>query len=153
MICRAPRSCCHVHSDMQIPKRLLEAVRGMQMMIIPGFALPHARTAASYAPASVKSHFPSNQAIHRNGRVVPTLLRYRFSRCVLGWGVRFGFIATMFLSMARRTRRRTDFVGWASSAIQLRKPSVTQKDSVTRSINSVLFSCTIQGLQSCLSGR
>ena len=37
----APRPCCYVHRAMQNAKWLLEAVRGRQMMIIPGFALWH----------------------------------------------------------------------------------------------------------------
>ena len=54
--------------------------------------------------------------------------------------------------MARRTRLGTDFVGWDSSAIQLRNPSGTQKDSVACSLNSVLFPGTSQGLESASQG-
>ena len=98
LTCRAPRSCCHVRSVMQNPRWLFEAVCGMQTLIIPGFALRHARTVASCASPSVRSHFSSNKAIPRNGRVVSTLLWYRFSRCVLGLAVRSRLIATIFLS-------------------------------------------------------
>ena len=54
----------------------------------------------------------------------------------LAGGVRPGLIATVFLSMARRTRRGTDVVGWASSAIQLQNPSGMLKDSVNCSLDS-----------------
>ena len=82
-------------------------------MIIPGFTLRHART---------KSHVSSNKATPRKGRVVPTLLTSRFSCCNLDWRFRFGHISSMFRSMARRTRRGTDFVGWESSTTQLTEP-------------------------------
>ena len=46
----------------------------MPRMIIPGFALRHARTVASCAFSSVKSHISPNKATPRKGRVVPMLL-------------------------------------------------------------------------------
>ena len=113
-------------------------------MIIPGFALQRARTVASCASASVKSHFLSNKA---------TLLIFKYSRCVLVWGVRSELIATIFLSMARGTRRGTDVVGWDSSAIRLKNPSGTQKDSLTCSLDSTLFLGTSPRVAICLSGR
>ena len=76
---KAPRSCCHVHNVMQNSKWLFEAVRGMPTLTIPGFTLRHARTVASRASSSVKSHVSSNKATPRKGRVVPTLLTARFS--------------------------------------------------------------------------
>ena len=83
---------------MQNSKWLFEAVRGMPTMIIPGFTLRHARTVASCASSSVKSHVPSNKATPRIGGVVPTLLTSRFSCCILDWGFRFGHISSIFLS-------------------------------------------------------
>ena len=90
MVQRAPLSCCHVHNVMQNSKWLFEAVRGMPTMFFPGFALRHARTVASCASSSVKSHVSSNKATPRKGCVVPTLLTSRFSCCILDWGFRFG---------------------------------------------------------------
>ena len=95
----------------------------MPRMIIPGFTLRHARTVASCASSSVKSHVSSNKATPRKSRVVPMLLTSRFSCCNLDWGFRFGHISSIFHSMATRTRRRTDFVGWESSTTQLKNPS------------------------------
>ena len=86
----------------------------MPRMIIPGFTLRHARTVASCASSSVKSHVSSNKATPCKGRVVPTLLTSMFSCCNLDWEFRFGHISSIFLSMARRTRRGTDLVGWVS---------------------------------------
>ena len=136
MMQRAPRWCCHVHNVIQNSKWLIGAVRGMPTMIIPGFTLRHARTVASCAFSSVKSNVPSNKATLRKGRVVPTLLTSRFSCCILDWGLRFGYISSIFLSMGRRTRRGTDFVGWESSTMQLKNPSGMLKDSVTCSPDS-----------------
>ena len=93
----------------------------MPRMIIPGFALRHARPVASCASSSAKSHVSSNKATPRKGRVVPTLLTSRFSGCVPGWWFCFGHISSIFLSMARRTRRETDEVGWESSTMQSKK--------------------------------
>ena len=109
--------CTQSHTEFQI-----ETVRGIPRMIIPGFTLRHARTVASCASSSVKSHVSSNKATPRKGRVVPTLLTSRFSCCNLDWGFRFGHISSIFLSMARRTQRGTDFVGWESSTTQLKTP-------------------------------
>ena len=81
------------------------AARGIPTTILLGFALWRARTVASCASASVKSRFSSHKATPRNGRVVSTLIVYRFSRCVFGWSVWSGLIATIFLSITRRTRR------------------------------------------------
>ena len=107
---------CHVHNVVQNSKWLFDAVRGMPTIIIPGFTLRHARTVASCASSSVKSHVPSNKATPRKGRVVPTLLISRFPRCIHDWGFRFGHISSIFLSLARHTLRGTDFVGWDSRA-------------------------------------
>ena len=85
-------------------------------MIIPGFTLRHARTVASCASSSVKSHVSPNMATPRKGRVVTSM----FSCCNLDWGFRSGHISSIFLSMARRTGRRTDLVGWESSTTQLK---------------------------------
>ena len=109
--------CTQSHTEFQI---LFEAVREIPRMIIPGFALRHARTVASCASSSVKSRVSSNKATPRKGRVVPTLLTSRFSCCNLDWGFRFGHISSIFLSMAICTRRGTDFVGWESSTTQLK---------------------------------
>ena len=67
MMCSAHRSCCHVHDVMQNSKWLFEAVGGMPTMNIPGFTLQHARTVASCASSSVKSHVSSNKATPRKG--------------------------------------------------------------------------------------
>ena len=115
---------------------LFEAARGMPMMIILGLALRHARTVASCASSSVNSHVSSNKATPRKVRVVPTLITSRLSCCILDCEFRFGHISSIFLSMARRTRRGTDFVGWESSTMQLKNPSGTLKSSVTCSPDS-----------------
>ena len=91
---------CYVHNVVQNSKWLFDAVRGMPTIIIPGFTLRHARTVASCASSSVKSHVPSNKATPRKGRVVPTLLISRFPRSILEWGFRFGHNSSIFLSMA-----------------------------------------------------
>ena len=122
-------------------------------MIIPGFALRHARTVASCASSSVKSHVSSNKATPRKGRVVSTLLTSRFSCCDLDWGFRFWHISSIFLSMAIHTRRGTDFVGWESSATQLKNPSETLKDSVTCSPDSTFCLDTSPRAVIWLSGR
>ena len=87
------------------------------------FTLQHARTVASCASSSVKSHVSSNKATPRKGRVVPTPPTSRFSCCNIDWEARFGHISSIFLSMARRTQRGTDFVGWEPSTMQLKNPS------------------------------
>ena len=122
-------------------------------MIIPGFTLRHARTVASCASSSVKSHVSSNKATPRKSRVVPTLLTSRFSCCILDWGFRFGHISSMFLSMARRTRRATDFVGLDSSTIQFKNPSGILKDSVTCSPDSTFCLGTSPRVAIWFSGR
>ena len=122
-------------------------------MIIPGFALRHARTVASCASSSVKSHVSSNKATPRKGRVVATLLTSRFSCCTLNIGFRFGHISSIFLSMARRTRRRTDFVGWESSTMQLKNHSGTLKSSVTCSPDSTFCLDTSPMVVIWFSGR
>ena len=118
--------CTQRHAEFEV------ALRGcsrMPTMIIPGFTLRHARTVASCASSSVKSHVSSNKATPRKGCVVQTLLTSRFSWCILDW-------SSIILSMARRTRRGTDFVGWDSSTIQLKNPSGTLKDNATCSPDS-----------------
>ena len=121
---------------MQNSRWLFEVVRGIPTMIIPGFALRHARTVASCASSLVKSHVSSNKATRRKGRVVRTLLTPSFSCCILDWVCRFGHISSMFLSLARRTRRGTDFVGLDSSTIQWKNHAGMLKDSVTCSPDS-----------------
>ena len=150
---RAPRSCCHVHNVVQNSKWLFDAVRGMPTIIIPGFTLRHARTVASCASSSVKSHVPSNKATPCKGRVVPTLLISSFPRCTLDWGFRFGHISSIFLSMARRTLRGTDFVGWDSSTMQLKNPSGMLKDSVTCFPDSTFCPGTSPSVVIWLAGR
>ena len=98
-------------------------------MIIPGYTLRHARTVASCASSSVKSHVSSNKATQSKDRVVQTLLTSMFSCCNLDWGFRFWHFSSRFLEMARRTHRGTDFVGWESSTTQLKYPSGMLKDS------------------------
>ena len=119
-------------------------------MIVPGFAPRHARTVSSCASASVKSQLSPNNATPRNGRVVSTLLIFRFSRCVLDWGVRSGLIATIFLSMTRCT---TDFVGWDSGTIQVKRkrPERNKTPSLVLSIPPCV-SARVQGLQSAPQG-
>ena len=108
-------------------------------MIIPGFTLQHARSVASCASASVNSHISSNKATPRKGRVVPTLLTSRFSCFILECGFRFGHNSSIFLSMARRTRRGTDFVGWESSTTQLKNNSGMLKKKKTLSLVRLHF--------------
>ena len=122
-------------------------------MMIPGFALRHALTAASCTSSSVKSHVSSNKATPRKGRVVPTLLTSGFSCCILNLGFRFGHISSIFLSMARRTRRGTDFVGWESSTMQLKNPSGTLKSSVTCSPYSTFCLDASPRVEIWFSGR
>ena len=153
MTLRAPRSCCHAHNVMQNSKWLFEAARGMPTMIVQGFTLRHARTVASCASSSVKSHVSSNKATPRKGRVVPTLLTFRFSCCNLDWGFRFGHISSIILSMTRRTLRGTDFFGWELSTIQLKNPSGMLKDSVTCSPDSTFCLGTSPRVVIWLSGR
>ena len=77
-------------------------------MIIPGFTLRHARTVASCASSSVKSHISSNKATPRKGRVVPTLLTSRFSCCNLDWegSIRAHFVNIPFDGQTHPTRNR-----------------------------------------------
>ena len=138
--------CTQRHAEFEV------AVRGMPTMIISGFALRHARTVASCASSSAKSHVSSNNATHRKGRVVSTLLTSRFSCCVLDWGFRFGHISSIFLSTARRPRRGTDFVGWESSTMHLKNPSGL-KDSVTCSPDSTFCLGTSPRVAIWFSGR
>ena len=87
------------------------------------------------------------------GRVVPMLLTSRFSCCDLDWGFRFGHNSSIFHSMARRTRRGTDFVGWESSTTQLKNPSRMLKDSVTYSPDSTFCLGTSPRVVIWFSGR
>ena len=137
----------------RIPNDFSRLFGWMPRMIIPGFALRHARTVASCASSSVKSHVSSNKATPRKGRVVSTLLTSRFSCCVLDWGFRFGHISSMFLSMAGRTRRGTDFVGWESSTMKLFHPSGMLKNSVTCSPGSTFCLDTSPRAVIWFSGR
>ena len=87
-------------------------------MVIPGFALQHARTVASCASSSVKSHVSSNKATPRKGRVVPSLLRPGSRIAILTED----FDSGTFHRYSFRwpgTRRGTDFDGWESSTTQL----------------------------------
>ena len=147
MINRAPRSCCHVHTVMQNPRWLLEDVRDANIDCY------RIRTATCQDCIFLcicvgQVSIVAKQCNPRNGRVVSTLLIYRFSR----WGVRSGLIATIFLSMTRRT---TDFVGWDSGTIQMKKKktSRTQLDSVSSSLDSTLCLGTSPRVAIRSSGR
>ena len=82
-----------------------------------------------------------------------TLLTSRYSCCILDRGFRFRHISSIFLSIARRTQRGTDFVGWESSTIQLKNPSGMLKDSVTCSPDSTFCLGTSPRGVIWLSGR
>ena len=85
-------------------------------------------------------------------RVVPMLLTSRFSCCNLDWGFRFGHISSIFHSMASRTRRGTDFVGWESSTTQLKNPSKMLKSLPLVLPIPLSVSARVQGSESGSQG-
>ena len=85
--------------------------------------------------------------------VSPTLLTSRFSCCILDCGFRFGHISSIFLSMTKRTRRGTDFVGWESSTMQLKKPFRNVENSATCSPDSTCCLDTSPRVVIWFSGR
>ena len=121
-------------------------------MMIPGFALRHVRTVASCASASVKSYFPSNKAIPRNGGVVSTLLRYRFFTLCSWLGCLIRAHCNDVPFEGQTHRRGTDFVGWDSSAIYLRNPSGAEGLRHLFSQFRPFCPARVQGLQSASQG-